>query len=202
MSGAQQSERDMASACTAEGIEVSHADGVPEDGGTPSDAATSAPDADEVDVTVIIPCYNTERFLDQALSSAEQNARCRLEILVLNDGSTDESLAIMRAHEARDPRVRVIDKANQGYGATINRGIDEARGVYVAILEPDDWVQPHMYDDLFAYARSFPQLPDIVKSPYWRVWMPTTTRERLLHCSYYRRVDPPHQPFTDRKSVV
>ncbi len=149
-----------------------------------------------VDVSVLVPCYNTERFLDAALLSAEQNARCNLEIIVLNDGSTDSSLRIMRAHEARDKRVRVIDKQNQGYGATINRGIEEARGTYIAILEPDDWVQPHMYDDLFEFATSFGTHPDIVKSPYWRVWMPTTDRERLLHCSYYQRIEVPHQPFT------
>ncbi len=149
-----------------------------------------------IDVTVVVPCYNTERYLDQALTSAEQNASCNLEILVLNDGSTDDSLKIMRRHETRDPRVRVIDKQNQGYGATVNRGFDEARGTYVTILEPDDWVKPHMYDDLFAYAQSFDGLPDIVKSPYWRVWMPTTPRERLLHCSYYHRIEPDSQPFT------
>lgn len=150
-----------------------------------------------IDVSVIIPCYNTERFLDQALTSAEQNSSCRLEIIVLNDGSTDGSLRIMRAHAARDGRVRIVDKANQGYGATVNRGFDEARGTYVAILEPDDWVKPRMYDELFAFAKGFgDELPDIVKSPYWRVWMPTTPRERLLHCSYYHRITPDHQPFT------
>ena len=61
------------------------------------------------DVTVVVPCYNTERYLDQALSSAERNDRIALEIIVVNDGSTDGSLAIMRRHEARDHRVRVIE---------------------------------------------------------------------------------------------
>ncbi|MDO4796655.1 MAG: glycosyltransferase [Coriobacteriales bacterium] len=156
--------------------------------------------SEHIDVSVIVPCYNTERFLDQALTSAEQNGRCSLEIIVLNDGSTDDSLDIMRSHASRDERVRIIDKRNQGYGATVNRGFDEARGTYVAILEPDDWVQPNMYDDLFEYATSFAndeaELPDIVKTPYWRVWMPTTPRERLLHCSYYQRINVDHQPFT------
>lgn len=149
-----------------------------------------------MDVSVIIPCYNTERFLDQALTSAEQNSRVELEIIVLNDGSTDGSLKIMEDHAARDPRVKVIDKKNQGYGATVNRGIREATGTYIAILEPDDWVKPRMYDDLFAFACTFDELPDIVKTPYWRVWMPTTPKERLLHCSYYKRINPPQQPFT------
>lgn len=149
-----------------------------------------------VDVSVIIPCYNTEKFLDQALASAEQNDRISLEIIVLNDGSTDGSLQIMRAHEAADPRVRVIDKENQGYGASVNRGIAESSGTYIAILEPDDWVAPHMYDDLFEYGQSFaPIMPDIIKSPYTRVVLPETSDQYLCNCSYYKRIDPGFQPF-------
>lgn len=150
-----------------------------------------------VDVTVVVPTYNTERFLDEALTSLEQNSRINLEILAINDGSRDGSLEIMRAHECLDPRVRVIDKKNEGYGASVNRGFAEARGTYVAILEPDDWVEPHMYDDLFEYAMSFglKTPPDVVKSPYWRIWMPTTPQERRLKCPYYHRIHPAHQPF-------
>ena len=138
-----------------------------------------------IDVTVVVPCYNTEKFLDQALSSIEQNDRCSLEVIVVNDGSTDGSLAIMRSHEATDDRVRVIDKPNGGYGSAVNRGFSEARGTYLAILEPDDWAEPHMYDDLIDYARTFSltlgdDAPDIVKSPYWRIWMPTTPQERAI----------------------
>lgn len=150
---------------------------------------------DNIDVSVIIPCYNTEDYLDQALSSAEQNDRISLEIIVLNDGSTDGSLNIMRAHEAADPRIRVIDKQNQGYGASVNRGIDEARGTYIAILEPDDWVRPHMYDDLFEYGATFSPAPDVIKSPYTRVVLPETPDQYFANCSYYKRVDPGFQPF-------
>lgn len=153
-----------------------------------------------IDVTVIVPCYNTERYLDAALTSAEQNNRCSLEILAINDGSTDGSLAIMQAHAQKDARVRVIDKKNQGYGATVNRGISEARGTYIAILEPDDWVDPHMYDEMIAFARGFsPSLgadaPDIVKTPYWRIVGCGTGHERRLRCLCYGRVKPAHQPF-------
>ncbi|MBP3893745.1 MAG: glycosyltransferase [Atopobiaceae bacterium] len=149
----------------------------------------------DIDVSVIIPCYNTEKYLDQALSSAEQNDRINLEIIVLNDGSTDGSLEIMRAHEAADPRVRVIDKENQGYGASVNRGIAESRGTYIGILEPDDWVKPHMYDDLFEYGAQFDPAPDIIKSPYTRVVLPETPDQYLCNCSYYKRIDPGFQPF-------
>lgn len=153
---------------------------------------------DNVDVSVIVPCYNTEKFLDQALASAEQNDRVNIEIIVLNDGSTDGSLEIMRAHEAADPRVHVIDKENQGYGASVNRGIAESRGTYIAILEPDDWVAPHMYDDLFEYGMSFSYtgaMPDVIKSPYTRVVLPETPDQYFCNCSYYKRVDPGFQPF-------
>ena len=150
----------------------------------------------QIDVSVIVPCYNTEAFLDQALSSAEQNDRINLEIIVINDGSTDGSLEIMRTHEAADPRVRVIDKENGGYGAGVNRGIAEARGTYIGILEPDDWVSPHMYDDLFEYGQEFaPVMPDIIKSPYTRVVFPMTSDEYECNCSYYQRIDPGFQPF-------
>lgn len=152
----------------------------------------------DVDVSVVIPCYNVEQYLDQAITSAEQNDRIRLEIICVNDGSPDGSLAIMREHERRDPRVRVIDKPNGGYGNSMNRGFDEARGTYVAILEPDDWVEPHMYDDLFEFGMSFSleTPPDIIKTPYTRIWMPGTRKEHRYNCSYYMRTAPEVQPFT------
>lgn len=148
----------------------------------------------DIDVSVIVPCYNTETYLDQCLTSIEANDSCSLEVIVLNDGSSDSSLDIMRAHAAADPRVRVVDKSNQGYGATVNRGIDEARGSYIAIVEPDDYLKPGMYDTLFDLARRT-GMPDVVKSAYWRVWMPGTPDERLFRCAYYKRVRPVGEAF-------
>lgn len=148
----------------------------------------------QIDVTVVVPVYNTEDFLDQALTSACANDRANIEILVINDGSTDDSLKIMREHEARDSRIRVIDKENSGYGANMNRGISEARGRYIAILEPDDYVLPHMYDVMYEAAARH-DFPDMVKTPYWRISMPTTPQEHLYKCSYYRRIKPVDKPF-------
>lgn len=150
---------------------------------------------DNVDVTVIVPCYNTERYLDQALCSIEQNGLCRLEILVLNDGSTDGSLRIMQAHAARDARVRVINKPNQGYGATVNRGIDEARGTYVAVFEPDDYALPHMYDELMELAYAF-DTPDVVKSCYWRVITQGGSRKWRAYGYLHGRVHTKGRCFT------
>ena len=119
-------------------------------------------------ITVVVPTYNTQRFLDQALTSAQQNSSSNLEILVINDGSTDGSLSIMRQHARLDDRVRVIDKPNEGYGATVNLGIEEAHGDYVAILEPDDYVVAGAYDWLCEAAAHY-GMPEVLKTSYWRV---------------------------------
>ena len=146
-------------------------------------------------VSVILPIYNAEPYLDQALNSVERQTYKNLEIICLNDGSTDDSLSIMRAHAARDARIVVIDKQNQGYGATCNRGIDESHGEWVSIVEPDDWIEEGMYSDLLALASMYPKPIDIVKSGYWRIWLPDTPKQRKLNCSYHGRIHPPKQPF-------
>ena len=148
-------------------------------------------------ITVIIPVMNVERFLDQCLLSIESQTYPDLEILCINDGSTDGSLAIMREHAARDQRIRVIDKPNQGYGATCNRGIDEASGAWVSIVEPDDWVEPDMYRDLLAHVDSLGGDVDVAKSAYWRVYE-EGPRPLKVKCAYYRKVKPASQPFPVR----
>lgn len=146
-------------------------------------------------LSVLIPCYNTERFLDQALSSVRANDMKDMEIIVINDGSTDHSLDIMRKHASQDARLRIIDKVNEGYGASLNRAMDEAKGTYLAIFEPDDWVDPHMYDDLYALAQRY-DYPDMVKSAFWCVHNPDTPKEFTTPCTYYQKLCITHQPFT------
>lgn len=150
-------------------------------------------------VSVIVPVYNAERYLDQALTSAEGQSLSELEIICVNDGSTDRSADIMRAHAERDGRIRIIEQDNGGYGSAMNRGLDAARGEWVAILEPDDWIEPHMLADMTALAADYAQHPvpvDIVKTPYWVIRNPDTPAEAKLHCSYRGRIRPKAQPFT------
>lgn len=151
-------------------------------------------------ISVILPIYNTERYLDQCLTSVETQSYRNLEILCINDGSTDGSLEIMQMHALHDDRIRIIDKQNQGYGASCNRGIDEARGDYISIVEPDDWVESHMYEDMIDFAASFADGKpiDIVKTPYWRIWFPDTSKQQKLNCAYKDRIHPTHQPFALR----
>ena len=150
---------------------------------------------ERVDVSVVVPCYNVEQYLEQALGSALVNDRINMELICVNDGSKDGSLAIMEHIASVDPRVRVIDKENGGYGAAVNRGISEAKGLYVAVLEPDDYVDPHMYDRLFETARNY-GMPDIVKSSFKRVCASGTPDEHIVEGPMTDNIFYPHQPFT------
>ena len=163
---------------------------------------SNAPTDDNPLISVIVPIYNTERYLDQCLTSIEQQTYRNLEIICLNDGSTDSSLEIIQRHAAQDARIRVVDKENQGYGATCNRGLDEAYGEYLAIVEPDDWIEPRMYEDMIRFAQQFKDGKpiDIVKTPYWRIWMPDTPTQRKLNCAYKNRIHPYKQPFALKDS--
>ena len=148
-------------------------------------------------VSLVIPMYNVEKTLDECLSSLERQTHRALEIICVNDGSTDGTLAIAQAHAATDPRVRVIDKPNEGYGASCNRGIAEARGTWVAIVEPDDVAEPSCYEDLVACATAHggAAAVDVVKAPYWREFPGTDGLPERVLCPYAHRVRPHAQPF-------
>lgn len=159
-------------------------------------AGHATPPAGAPVVSVIMPVYNAQRYLDQALTSVQCQSLYNLEIICINDGSADESLAIMQEHASHDARIRVVDKPNDGYGATCNRGIDLARGTWIAILEPDDWLEIDTYRGMVNFAESFDEPIDIIKSPYWSIYDPDTPRERKVNCPYRGRVKPKSQPFT------
>lgn len=91
-------------------------------------------------LSIIIPVYNVEKYLPGCLESALAQDIPGLEIICVNDGSTDSSPEILQAFAARDERIAVIDKPNAGYGAAMNNGLRAARGRYVGILESDDKV--------------------------------------------------------------
>lgn len=82
-------------------------------------------------LSVIMPVCNVESYLAECLDSALSQSFHEIEIICINDGSTDRSLQILREYEKKDPRVKVIDKANAGYGAAMNDGLDAATGEYV-----------------------------------------------------------------------
>jgi hypothetical protein len=104
-----------------------------------SAGAHAAPDAL---VSVIVPAYNAEAFLDETLASIRAQTYRALEIIVVDDGSTDATATIAERHAAEDPRVRLIRQANAGVGAARNAGLSLATGRYVAPVDADDLWRP------------------------------------------------------------
>ena len=88
--------------------------------------------SDTPKVSLLVPICNVERYLRECLDSAVTQSLKDIEIVCINDGSTDSSPDIIREYMARDERVKMIDKANSGYGDSMNRGLEMARGEYVA----------------------------------------------------------------------
>lgn len=146
-------------------------------------------------ISVVVPIYNAMPYLPQCVESILKQTYGNLEILLVNDGSTDESLQVIRDYATKDPRVRVIDKANEGYGATCNRGISKASGYWISIIEPDDWIDENMYAGMVAAGNALEGPIDIIKTPYWRVLDPDTPNQQIINCSYKGRIKPKRQPF-------
>jgi len=93
-------------------------------------------------VSVIIASYNGERFIGEAVGSILGQTWTDLELVVIDDGSTDGTRAILSDIASRDSRLRIVEKENEGLIATLNRGIAEARGEYIARLDHDDVAVP------------------------------------------------------------
>lgn len=93
-----------------------------------------------VKVSVIIPIYNMQKYIKQSLKSVLNQDLTEIEMLCIDDGSTDDSAKIIEKYTRKDPRIRVIKQANRGVAEARNRGIKEAKGKYVSFLDPDDYL--------------------------------------------------------------
>ena len=93
-------------------------------------------------ISVIVPIYNTERFLPRCLESLANQTLREIEILLVDDGSADRSGEICADYVSRDARFRLIRQENRGLSAARNRALDEAAGDYVMFVDSDDWVEP------------------------------------------------------------
>jgi len=91
-------------------------------------------------VSIIIPIYNVEKYLRESLERVVNQTYKNLEIILLNDGSTDSSLDICNDYKAQDNRIKVIDKVNTGQGDTRNKGIEMATGKYIYFADSDDLI--------------------------------------------------------------
>ena len=93
------------------------------------------------DISVIIPVYNIQQHLRECLDSVLGQSYPHLQVICVDDGSTDESPAILAEYAQKDPRVQVIRQQNAGPGAARNTGLEAAVGEYVIFLDSDDWFE-------------------------------------------------------------
>ena len=101
---------------------------------------------------MLAPIYNVEQYLSQCLDSPCAQTMKSLKIICVNDGSTDASGAILDEYSKNNPNIIVINKKNSVYGDSMNRGIKEAAGKYIGIVEPDDSIDPDAFEKLYNLA--------------------------------------------------
>ena len=99
-------------------------------------------------ISVIVPIYNVEEYLEKCIESILVQSYSNLEIILINDGSHDNCGRICDDYQRRDNRIRVIHQSNQGVSAARNAGLNTVLGDYIGFVDPDDWVEPDMYQHL------------------------------------------------------
>lgn len=106
------------------------------------------------EVSVILPVYNTERYLQACIDSLCSQTMQNMEIIIIDDGSTDRSGLIADRAAEKDPRIRVIHQSNVHIRATRNVGLSFSKGKYVIFIDADDWIEPEMISSMYEAAES------------------------------------------------
>ncbi len=168
-------------------------------------AASSAPA-----VTVLMAVFNGMPYLRAAVDSVLAQTFRDFEFLIVNDGSADGSAALLHEAAQRDPRVRVIDRENRGFVASLNEGLAAARGTYIARFDADDVCLPHRLQAQVAYLQGHPScvlvggyvnLIDGAGRPLWTLRPPVTHAEiDSQHLMGHTSI--PHPVATFRREVA
>lgn len=105
-------------------------------------------------ISVVMPVYNAELYLDRAISSMLQQTFDDFELILVDDGSQDNSLSICNVYAERDKRIKVFHKENQGVSAARLKGFAEMKGDYFTSYDPDDWMEPCYLEELLKCAKA------------------------------------------------
>ena len=103
-------------------------------------------------ISIIIAVYNAEKYIDKCLCSISAQTFNDYEVILVDDGSPDNSGSVCDTYANKDPRIKVYHKANEGVSKTRQFGLEHATGEYVIHIDPDDWVEPTMLEELYAKA--------------------------------------------------
>ena len=105
-------------------------------------------------ITVVLPVYNVEKYLPECLDSVINQTMDDIEIICIDDGSTDNSLEVLKKYQNKDNRIKIFSFTNKGLGPARNRGIDRAHGEYVAFVDTDDWLEIDFCEKIYESAKN------------------------------------------------
>ena len=106
-----------------------------------------------IDVSIIVPVYNVQDYLPKCLDSLLAQTYKNIEIIVVNDGSPDDSQRVIDEYAARDSRIVAVSKPNGGLSDARNFGMQYAQGEYIGFVDGDDYVEPDMYEKMLTKAK-------------------------------------------------
>ncbi len=138
-------------------------------------------------ISIIVPVYNTSQYLEKSLSSICSQSLNDIEIICVNDGSTDNSAEILDKFQKQDPRIKIISQKNMGLGAARNSGLQASTGEFVGFIDSDDTIDVDFYQKL--YQASSESGADIVYTPFNYIFPDKTFKEIIKEGEYTRLKD-------------
>lgn len=106
-----------------------------------------------IKLSIIIPVYNVEKYIDKCINSLINQTMKELEFIFVNDGTPDSSVSIIKKYQKQDKRIKLLEKVNGGQASARNLGLKHAKGEYIAFLDSDDYVKENMYETLYNRAK-------------------------------------------------
>ncbi|MBR3646098.1 MAG: glycosyltransferase family 2 protein [Lachnospiraceae bacterium] len=150
----------------------------------------------DIKVSVIIPVYNVDKYLKQCLDSLVNQTLKDIEIICVDDGSTDGSLAILKEYADKYDTVQVIEQQNAGAGAARNNGLKIAKGEYLSFLDSDDFFEPDMLE--VAYNKAVEDKADMVVFKSDQYYEDNDEFKQVTWTLRYPKI-PPYMPFKHRQ---
>lgn len=119
-------------------------------------------------ISVIMPSLNVGDYMEQCLSSVLNQSFEEIEVICVDAGSTDQTLDIIKKHQKNDKRIKIINSDKKSYGHQVNIGLKEARGIYISIVETDDYIDENMLKDLYEFSQD--NTVDIIKANFYHLY--------------------------------
>lgn len=146
----------------------------------------------DIEISIIVPVYNVEKYLSQCLNSLISQTFSNMEIILINDGSTDSSGKICDYYNRLDNRIITIHQSNQGLSAARNKGLVIATGKYVGFVDADDYIDKNMYKIMHSYMKCF--AIDVVACNFYHLYY--DNKIKIDKCNIRNKI------ISDRKNII